>query len=225
MNRQVFFQILGTVVVVSILSAPLWAGNSGTAVTNVSGFGNEVTTLTTNNIQGGDVDFDVTATVYQCQSAGGCSGGGGTSSYGEYTYVYSITPVGSSAALSQVTLGNLLGLFLSANNNFGVVTGQTSSGVQATTFNFGSTSIQIIPPTTCVGNTCDSNLKVGTTLTIYVQSYGSPGGDTISGQDGGTAQFGETLGPIPEPTSMALFGSGLAFIGAAIRRNRKLRTT
>jgi hypothetical protein len=221
MSRFSVFRILEITLALSLLAVPAWAGSSGTSVANVSGFGNEITTLTTDGIAGGDVDFDVTATVYQCQNASGCSGGGGTSSYGEYTYVYSIAPVGNSAALSQVTLGNLLRLFLTANNNFGVVTGQTSSSVQATTFNFGSTSIQIIPPQSCVGNTCDSNLTVGTTLTIYVQSYGSPGSDTISGQDGGTAQFGNTLGPVPEPSSMALFGSGLALAGAAIRRRGK----
>jgi hypothetical protein len=197
-----------------VVATPAWAGSDGTSVTDTSGFGTEVQTLTTDNISGGDVDFDVTATVYQCQNVAGCSGGGGTAAYGAYTYVYSVTPIGSSQPLSQVSVGNLLGLFLSGATNYGVVNSQTSAANQASTFTIGGTGERVTPPM-CGSDFC---LAVGTTLTFYIQSFGAPGTDTISGQDGGTSAFGNTLGPTPEPASMALFGSGLALLAAAIRK-------
>jgi hypothetical protein len=199
-----------------VIAIPAWAGSSGTPVSNTSGFGSEIQTLTTNGIAGGDVDFDVTATVYQCQSAGGCSGGGGTAAYGEYTYVYSVTPIGNSQPLSQASIGNLLGLFLTGTTNFGVVTSLTTAADQGATFTLGASSVRVAPPM-CGADSC---LTVGSTLTFYLQSFGAPGTDTISAQDGGTSAFGNTLGPTPEPASMALFGSGLAFVAGAIRRRR-----
>ena len=205
------------VMALSLVAIPAWAGSSGTPVTNTSGFGTEVDTLTTNNIAGGDVDFDVVATVYQCQNVAGCSGGGGTAAYGEYTYVYAVTPIGSSQPLSQSSVGNLLGLFLTGNTNFGVVTSLTTAADQASTFTLGASSVRVSPPT-CGADSC---LTVGSTLTFYLQSFGSPGTDTISAQDGGTSAFGNTLGPTPEPASMALFGSGLAFLGGVIRKRRR----
>lgn len=200
-----------------VLAIPAWAGPTGTSVTDTSGFGTQVQTLTTNNISGGDVDFDVTATVYQCQNVSGCSGGGGTASFKEYTYVYSITPIGSSEPLSQSSVGNLLGLFLTGTSNFGVVTSLTTGADQGATFSLGASSVRAIPPT-CGGDSC---LTVGSTLTFYLQSFGAPGTDTISAQDGGTSAFANTLGPTPEPASMALFGSGLAILAGAIRRRRR----
>ena len=199
-----------------VMAIPAWAGSSGTPVTDTSGFGTQVQTLTTNNIAGGDVDFDVTATVYQCQNPSGCSGGGGTAAYKEYTYVYSVTPIGPSQPLSQVSIGNVLGLFLTGTTNFGVVTSLTTAADQGATFTLGASSIRVAPPM-CGADSC---LTVGSTLTFYLQSFGAPGTDTISGQDGGTSAFGNTLGPTPEPASMALFGSGLAFLAGAIERRR-----
>jgi hypothetical protein len=206
------------VIAVSLVMAiPAWAGSSGTPVTDTSGFGTQIQTLTTNGIAGGDVDFDVTATVYQCQNVAGCSGGGGTAVNGEYTYVYSVTPVGSSQPLSQASLGNILGLFLTGNTNFGVVNSLTTAADQGSTFTLGASSVRVTPPM-CGPDSC---LTVGSTLTFYLQSFGAPGTDTISAQDGGTSAFGNTLGPTPEPASMALFGSGLVFLGGVIRRRRR----
>lgn len=203
-----------TVIALSLATAmPAWAGSSGTPVTNTAGFGTEVDTQTTNGIAGGDVDFNVTATVYQCTNPSGCAG----ASYGEYTYVYSVTPVGSSQPLSQASLGNLLGLFLTGNSNFGVVTSLTSPADQSATFSLGNSSVRALPPVCGL----DSCLTVGSTLTFYVQSFGAPGTDTISAQDGGTSAFGNTLGPTPEPASMALFGSGLALVAGVIRKRRR----
>jgi PEP-CTERM motif-containing protein len=201
-----------------VMAIPAWAGSNGTSVTDTSGFGNQVQTLTTSGISGGDVDFNVTATVYQCQNAVGCSGGGGTAAYLQYTYVYSVTPVGSSQPLSQVSVGNILGLFLSGSTNYGVVTSLTTmSDPAGVTFTIPGSGDRVNTPI-CGSDTC---LTVGTTLTFYIQSYGSPSTDTISAEDGGTSAFGNTLGPVPEPASMALFGSGLAFVGMAIRRRRR----
>jgi hypothetical protein len=216
---QVALGLPAAVIAIGLMTAiPAWAGAVGTPVTDTSGFGTQVQTLTTNGIAGGDVDFDVTATVYQCENVAGCSGGGGTASYKEYTYVYSITPVGSSQPLSQASLGNVLGLFLTGNTNFGVVNSLTTLADQGTTFTLGASSVRAIPPM-CGADSC---LTVGSTLTFYVQSFGAPGTDTISAQDGGTSAFGNTLGPTPEPASMALFGSGLIFLGGgAIRRRRR----
>jgi len=202
------------------MAVPAWAGSSGTTVSDTSGFGTEVQTLTTSGIAGGDVDFNVTSTVYQCQALSGCSGGGGTAAYGQYTYVYSVTPTGNSAPLSEVSVGNLLGLFLTGNTNYGVVTSLTTMADSAgTTFTLGGSGDRVNIPI-CGSDTC---LTVGSTLTFYIQSYGSPSNDTISAQDGGTSAFGGTLGPVPEPASMALFGSGLAFLGGVIRKRRSRR--
>jgi len=212
-TRPHAFGIFIALVALSLsLAMPAWAGSSGTSVTNTSGFGTQVDTQTTDNVSGGDVDFDVTATVYQCQNPAGCA----NAKYGEYTYVYSVTPIGPSQPLSQVSLGNLLGLFESGNSNYGVVTSLTTPADQSATFSLGSSSVRTMPPS--CGN--DSCLTVGTTLTFYVQSYGAPGVDTISAQDGGTSAFGNTLGPTPEPASMALFGSGLALLAGVIRKRR-----
>lgn len=196
-----------------IMAIPAWAGSEGTPVSGTSGFGTEVQTLTTSGISGGDVDFNVTATVYYCASA--C----GSAAAGVYTYVYSVTPIGSSQPLSQISVGNLLGLFLTGSTNYGVVTSLTSSVDEGATFTIGGTGERVTPPM-CGSDFC---LSVGTTLTFYIQSYGSPGADTISGQDGGTSAFGNTLGPVPEPASMALFGSGLAVVGVAIRKRWRAR--
>jgi len=208
---------VGVIALGLMMTVPAWAGSTGTSVTDTSGFGTQVETLTTSGIAGGDVDFNVTATVYQCQNVAGCSGGGGTAAYKEYTYVYSVTPVGGSQPLSQTSLGNLLGLFLTGTTNFGVVTSLTTPADQGATFSLGASSVRITPPM-CGGDSC---LTAGSTLTFYLQSFGAPGTDTISAQDGGTSAFGNTLGPTPEPASMALFGSGLAFLGGAIRRRRR----
>jgi hypothetical protein len=217
--RRVLRNLPVTVILLSLAGAiPAWAGSSGTTVSDTSGFGNEVQTLTTNGIAGGDVDFNVTSTVYQCQNLSGCSGGGGTAAYGQYTYVYSVTPTGNSAPLSEISVGNLLGLFLTGNSNYGVVTSLTTMADSgATTFTLGGSGDRANIPI-CGSDTC---LTVGSTLTFYIQSYGAPSNDTISAQDGGTSAFGDTLGPVPEPASMALFGSGLAFIGVAIRKRRR----
>jgi hypothetical protein len=195
-----------------VMAIPAWAGSSnGTPIPTTSGFGTEVQTQTTNGIAGGDVNFDVTVTVYQC--TGVCS----SAANGEYTYVYSVTPVGNSQPLSQVSLGNLLGLFLTGSTNFGVVTSLTTPADQTDTFTVGGSGDRVAPPS-CGPDSC---LTVGSTLTFYMQSFGAPGIDTISAQDGGTSAFGNTLGPTPEPTSVALFGSGLAFLGGMIRRRRR----
>jgi hypothetical protein len=203
---------LAGLTLILVMAIPAWAGSDGTPVPSPSGFGSEIQTLTTDNINGGDVDFDVTATVYQCQSRTGCSGAG----FGEYTYVYSVTPIGNSQPLSQISVGNLLGLFLTGSTNYGVITSLTTLADQGSTFTIGGTGERITPPM-CGPDFC---LAVGSTLTFYIQSYGAPGTDTISAQDGGTSAFGNTLGPTPEPTSIALFASGLVFLGGAIRRRR-----
>ena len=218
MSRVIRRQYFAMFVLSLAFAIPASAGSSGTTVSDTSGFGTEVQTLTTSGIAGGDVDFNVTSTVYQCQNLSGCSGGGGTAAYGQYTYVYSVTPTGNSAPLSEISVGNLLGLFLTGNTNYGVVSSMTSmADASATTFTLGGSGDRVNIPT-CGSDTC---LTVGTTLTFYIQSYGSPSTDTISAQDGGTSAFGDTLGPVPEPASMALFGSGFAFVAGAIRRRRR----
>jgi hypothetical protein len=211
-SRFAPYLFLAGLTLILMIAIPAWAGSDGTPVPTPSGFGTEVQTLTTDNISGGDVDFDVTATAYQCQNKVGCSGAG----FGEYTYVYSVTPIGNSQPLSQVSVGNLLGLFLTGSTNYGVITSLTTLADQASTFTIGGTGERATPPM-CGPDFC---LAVGSTLTFYIQSYGAPGTDTISAQDGGTSAFSNTLGPTPEPTSVALFASGLVFLGGAIRARR-----
>jgi hypothetical protein len=215
-TNRASLSISGVVIALSLVMAiPAWAG-SGTPVSDTSGFGTSLGT-TSNDYAGGDVNFNVTTTVYQCQSGSGCSGGGGTAANGEYTYVYSVTPLVGSEPLSLVTVGNLLGLFLSGPTNYGVVNSLTTmSNSGSTTFSFGSGAFHVTPPM-CGGDSC---LTVGTTLTFYVQSFGAPGNDNISAVDGGTAAGGYVPGPTPEPASMALFGSGLVLLAGAIRKLR-----
>jgi hypothetical protein len=216
-SRAICSLAVGVIAISMVVAVPAWAGSNGTTVSGTSGFGTDIQTLTTSGIAGGDVDFNVTATVYQCQNVGGCSGGGGTAAYLQYTYVYSVTPVGNSQPLSQVSVGNILGLFLSGNTNYGVVTALTTmADPGGTTFTIPGSGDRVNTPI-CGSDTC---LTVGSTLTFYIQSYGAPGSDTISAEDGGTSAFGSTLGPVPEPASMALFGSGLTFLGLVILRRR-----
>lgn len=174
-----------------------------TSVADTSGFGTSISTLTTSGITAGGVNFSVTATVYEC--TGVC----GDASLGQYTYVYSVAPASGSNSLTQISLTNG-GQFQEGSTNYGVVTGSTTmpdpSGV-----NF------LFSLSTKVDTPASTYLPANDTLTFYIQLTVPPGYGLISGQDGSLAT-GQTLDPVPEPQSMALFGSGLAFGAFAIRR-------
>jgi hypothetical protein len=202
---------LGLVMAATVVPRSAWAAQVNVADT--SSFGTDVGpdqpgTIVTNGID----SFTVHENTY-CSTAG-CTGAGNI-----YTYVYTVTVTNGFPGLSQFTLGSV-GY---DTGNYGVVTtgpaGSTTPGVAATfVVNNTVTGSTIVNPTT--GGS--AGLASGDTLVFYLQSDHPPFGITINGHDGGTGANGLTLGPTtPEPTSMALLGSGIALMGGFLRKHLK----
>lgn len=143
-----------------------------------------------------------------------CPGGGVTCTTSNGTKT--VTPL----TLASITIGSpnfdITGLF------FGVVTHclsgncigvSTSGGTSISGAALSSSSLQFTP----------TGLSVGSTLLVYAQS--NQGGFLTGGstQDGGNVASSQVYGPTPEPTSIALLGSGLILVGGVIRRRLRRR--
>jgi hypothetical protein len=94
----------------------------------------------------------------------------------------------------------------------GCTPGDFCLGASSTTFVFDNTA-----------------LPAGNQITFYLQSNLPLGPETFGAQDGGLkkARAPDHLLHhllVAEPASLALYGSGLALVGAMIRRRRALRT-
>jgi PEP-CTERM motif len=136
---------------------------------------------------------------------------------GLFTYVYGFalsTQTGGSPDHFSTFNDQLAELF-DAADNYGVVTNMTSPGVT-----LGSPGFQF--------NASNSGtLQVGAVsglsltnpgFTFYAQSTYGPGPGVFDGFDGGVGA-GSSLDPtVPEPASLALFGTGLLLMAGLIQR-------
>lgn len=208
----------------AFLAAPAYADRMD--VGSASVFGSVVSGPTTNTFSFfGFYSADVTSTVYY------------DSSTGVYTYVYSIGNYSGGKDIDFLSVGSP---YFDPSLDWGIVTGGTSSGVGLDTgtghpdVTFGAPSPQCTTGRTTGFMGCNPvltfNFSDGTGytggllgseyITVYAQSFKDPG--TASGSSGilvdSDYAIGNLTAPVPEPGTMALFGSGLIGVAFAIRR-------
>jgi hypothetical protein len=212
------FRLLGLcLVALAFAAAPAFANNVD--VTDTSGFGTSILTTSSTFSNGFNFNVDVTTTVFF------------NSSTGVYTYVYTLSNYTGGNPVDIFSIGSLN---FNSSLNWGTVTGSTSSGVgldnpDATTFGqptpfcssngFLGCSSSTLTFFFSNGTGTSGGLHTGETITIYAQAFSGPGPSQHSAiaidSDFAT---GTVPAPVPEPGTMALFGSGMIGLAFALRR-------
>ncbi|GEM_PF-6219852 len=136
---------------------------------------------------------------------------------GLFTYVYSFalnTQVGGPPD-SFSTFNNQLQELFGSTLDFGLVTNLTSSGVTLGPPGF---SFDVYNSHTLQVGAVSGLSLTNPDFTFYAQSDLAPGPGTFDGFDGGVGS-GNSLDPtVPEPASVALFGTGLLLMAGLLQR-------
>jgi hypothetical protein len=245
MQQVRIFASFVALLMLGVLAVPAWAGN--TFVGDASSFGTAVGqlgTATFSNVSSNPCLLATTTcntVVYTVDIASQAFVSGGT-----YTYVYGLTletatnysctgtvppappgcgnPVTSPnnmLTLSSLSIGSA-GFDLTLNyGTVGTCTGICGGITGYTTT--GGTSFAGMPTVTSTSTIFANitNLGVGMTLLVYAQSLNAPLLVSASTLDGGNTANSFVAGPsTPEPTSMALLGSGVALMAGFLRKRR-----
>jgi hypothetical protein len=174
---------------------PVLASDSD--VSDASGFGASVATLTTPILAA-----TWTATLSENVYLSGTT----------YTYVFSLTNLTGAGPLTITTSAIPTLDAFSQTLQFGVVLNSTTSGINDTGFTFGGTSLEV---------GINQDVPTGDSFTFYAQSLAGPGPGIFTGVDGGTPGSTPSLDPGPEPSSILLFGTGLTALGVILRRRQR----